>query len=100
MQGLNPILASLEAEQQKVFDVIMLNAQQQICETAAANIFFFKDNVLYTPALATPCLNGSTRNAILKLSPYAVKEIFFNIANLQTAEEVFITNCNYCVMPV
>lgn len=49
MNGLNSTLAKLEAVEKNYFDAILLNEKNQICETSSANIFWIKDDVLYTP---------------------------------------------------
>ena len=41
---------------------------EYLSELSAANLFFIKDGVLYTPSLESNCLNGVTRNAFLKIA--------------------------------
>jgi len=91
-QGTNSTLAWLEAAENNCFDALLLNEQGQICETSSGNIFWFADEVLYTPALSCGVLDGATRAAVLRLSPYPVREVEAEIEAITQAEAVFITN--------
>ena len=91
-QGLNSTLARLEAHENHCFEALLLNVQGQLCETSSGNLFWVKDHKLYTPALSCGLLEGATRAAILRLSPYRVEEVEAGIEALAEAEAVFITN--------
>jgi branched-subunit amino acid aminotransferase/4-amino-4-deoxychorismate lyase len=91
-QGLNSTLARLEAAEHKCFDALLLNDKGQLCETSSANIFWFRNGILYTPSLKCGILKGATRAAVMRLSPYPVKEVEAGIKTLKRAEAVFITN--------
>ncbi len=99
-QGLNSTLARMEAAENNCFDALMLNEAGAVCETSSANIFWLKNGVLYTPALACGVLEGGMRNAVLRLSPYPVQEVEEGVESLRSAEEVFITNTAYKILPV
>ena len=57
-----------------------------------------KDDVIFTPALETGCLEGSTRAALMRLTK--IEEIIALSSALESADEVFITNCAWGVLPV
>lgn len=99
-QGLNSTLAIMEAAAQGCDDALILSHDGQLCETASASLFWYQNGTLFTPALSTGCLRGTTREAVLRLSPYPVKHEAAWIEALQNAECVFITNCNLGIMPV
>ncbi|MES2984783.1 MAG: aminotransferase class IV [Pseudomonadota bacterium] len=96
--GINSTLAVLEARDQGCDEALQLTLSGALCEAASANLFWVSNGALHTPALATGCLNGSTRAAILRLAP--VREVIADITALKTAEAVFITNCRLGIWPV
>ena len=99
-QGLNSILARIDAVENKCADALMLNEHGQVCETSSGNIFWMKDGTLYTPSLDCGVLMGSTRAAILRLSPYPAMEIKATLDTLLQADAVFMTNVTWPVMHV
>lgn len=98
--GINSTLALLEAQEQGCDDAVMLSSTQKICETSNANIFWIKGGVLFTPTLETGCLAGTTRAQVLALSPLPYEELQADIAELQSAEAVFVTNARVGIWPV
>ncbi len=100
MNGLNSTLAKMEAIDNNCFDAIILNEKNQICETASANIFWIKNNILCTPHQDCGCLLGTMREKIIELSPIKIKLAKAKIDNLLTADEVFITNIAIGVLAV
>ncbi len=99
-QGLNSTLAIMEADAQGCGDALLLTHDGQLCEASSGNLFWYQDGALHTPATSTGCLRGTTRDAVLRLSPYPIKHQNTWLDTLQHAECVFITNCNLGIMPV
>lgn len=99
-QGLNSTLALLEADEHECDEALLLSHDGDLCEAASGNLFWFSDRTLYTPSLTTGCLNGTTRSAILRLSPYPIQETIASMDVLSHAECVFLTNCNWLVLAV
>ncbi len=91
-QGLNSTLARMEANENHCFEALLLNQERQLCETSSGNLFWLSGNKLYTPALSCGLLEGSTRAAIMRLSPYIVEEVEAGIDALLEADAVFVTN--------
>lgn len=92
------VMAALHAKQQKWNDAIILNTSGNVCDTTIANIFFIKDEVLYTPALSEGCVAGIIRNeliSILKKEGYTVVEKKITTEELFAADEIFLTNSIY-----
>jgi branched-chain amino acid aminotransferase len=92
------VLAALEAKKEKWNDAIVLNHKGHLCDTTIANIFLIKDEVIYTPALTEGCVSGIMRKHILlelKKMNYIIREGTLTRANLQEADEVFLTNSIY-----
>lgn len=77
---------------------LFLNSKSYISEGATSNIFFVKDEKLYTPKLSCGMLNGIIRQYILK--NYSVIETNLKIEEIKNFDEAFITNSLLGVMPV
>jgi branched-chain amino acid aminotransferase len=99
-QGLTSTLALLEAREDGCDEALLLDAQDHLSEAASANLFWMKNGVIYTPSLSTGCVMGSTRAAIMRLSPLPVQEVEASVSNLQQAELVWLTNCRVGIWPV
>lgn len=92
---LSNILAREEVVEGGYFEGVFTNRLGQICEGTISNIFFIKDNVLYTPSLELNILSGVTRKLIIDLaiaSSLLVQEGFFYEKDLKEAEAIFFTN--------
>lgn len=100
MQGLNSTLARLEAQEHGCFEALLTTPQGDICEGSSSNIFWFAKGVLYTPSLDCPAVAGTTRAAILRVSPYPILEGCYSLDDLRQADEVFLTNVAWGVLPV
>lgn len=98
-QGLSSTLARIEAFEKGCFDALLINQQGELCETSSGNVFWAKDSILYTPALTCGALEGAMRAAILRLSPYEIREIRTGVESLTQADEVFICNALWQVIP-
>ena len=99
-QGLNSILARMQAVEKGFFDAVLLNENSEICETSGANIFWVKDNILYTSSEECGILLGTTRQKIIDLSPIKIVKVRAKIDELLNADEVFITNASFGVIAV
>jgi branched-subunit amino acid aminotransferase/4-amino-4-deoxychorismate lyase len=98
--GISNTLALLDAHENGCDEALMLSSANKLCEAASANLFWIKDNILFTPALSTGCLAGTTRDAILRLSPIPVQEVVAELDTLATAEAVFLSNTRLGIWPV
>ena len=85
-------LAMMEAQGAGCENALILNSEDIICETASGNIFWVKNNVLYTPELALPFVPGTVRKRIIEMSPIPVQEGRYTLAELVSADEIFMTN--------
>lgn len=83
-------------------EAIMLNSQGDLAEGSRSNIFFVRDNRIFTPALECGCLDGITRKAVFDLAKengFKLSEGRFSLSNLLSAEEAFLTNSMIGIMP-
>ncbi|MBA2248927.1 MAG: aminotransferase class IV [Chitinophagaceae bacterium] len=88
------VMAALYAKENKLNDCILLNTNERICDSTLANIFFIKDDVIYTPPLNEGCIAGVVRRWMIQnLQPsFAVIEKPFFAEELLRADEIFLTN--------
>ena len=98
--GIGSTLALLDARDNGGDEALMLSSAGKLCETASANLFWVKEGVLYTPALTTGCLAGTTRAAVMRLSPIPVQEVVQDVDAIATAEAVFLSNTRLGIWPV
>lgn len=88
-------MAALFAKENKWNDSLVLNAKNRIADTTIANIFIIKENTISTPALAEGCVKGVMRRYLLeklRLAGFTMQETGLTEEDLQTADEVFLTN--------
>jgi branched-chain amino acid aminotransferase len=88
-------LAAQYAKTQHWNEAIVLNQHNRICDTTIANIFFIKNNQIYTPSLSEGCVNGVMRSYLIEKLRKEHRDIIegvFTIADLLDADEVFLTN--------
>ncbi len=100
---LNNILAKIEAKKMQAMEAIMLNIEGFISEGTISNIFFAKDEMLYTPSINCSILDGITRGVVIELAKrngIKVIEGQFRLEELHSASEVFLTNSSMELMPV
>lgn len=89
------VAASMEVVRRGFDDAILLNAYDRVCETTNSNVFWIKNDTLYTPPLTDGCVTGVMRELLLTLTKaagYRVSEKSITFADLLTANEVFLTN--------
>jgi branched-subunit amino acid aminotransferase/4-amino-4-deoxychorismate lyase len=100
MNALPYVLTKLEAQEQNYFDCVMLSAEKIICETSSANIFWVKDNVIYTPDDTCDIVVGTVREKILKLKNLKICKVRKKISALKNADEIFLTNSSFLIISV
>ena len=95
-------LSKHEAERKGFDDALMMDYRGYIAEATGANIFFIKNNNLYTP---TPdCfLNGITRQTVIEIAKNLKIEVHegkYELSFLKNCEEVFLTGTAVEITPV
>ncbi len=93
-----------ESAQARGFDeALLLNERGEVAECTSANIFIAQGNDVWTPPLSAGCLPGITREVLLgeTLVPgIRVRERTLRPADLESANEVFITSTTRNLLPV
>ena len=84
-------MAARQAKDHKWNDALIANSTGNICESTLANIFWVKDNQLFTPPLSEGCVAGVMRRHIIeRFHPVTEKQL--PLEELLAADEVFLTN--------
>jgi branched-chain amino acid aminotransferase len=89
------VMAADYASQHKLDDSLVLNMHGNIADSSIANIFIIKNQMVLTPSLEQGCVAGVMRRYLierLQVIGHKVQEVKLSIADLETADEVFLTN--------
>jgi len=100
---LESVVALKDTQRLGFHEALLLNHEEMVAECATSNIFWIKDQVLFTPALATGVLRGVTRQLVLHLAKtlnMIVEQGSYPLSHLLNAEEVFITSTSRDILPV
>ncbi len=79
-----------QAKQNGFDDYLFIDEKERILETIFCNIFFVKDNEIFTPPSYLPILPGIMRAKILEQNNVSEQEIFLN--EISQFDEIFVTN--------
>lgn len=97
------VLAKVEAARQGAFEGIYSTPRGELLEGATSNLFCVRRGKLLTPPLATGVLPGVTRSLVVELARelgIAVREKRLQRADLERADEAFLTATTLEVMPI
>jgi branched-subunit amino acid aminotransferase/4-amino-4-deoxychorismate lyase len=89
------VRAAHERQQRGLDELILCDAAGHVAEAGAAAIFWVTDDVLFTPALASGCVAGVRRAAVLRAAQaagLANQEGLFTPAELLAADAAFTAN--------
>lgn len=89
------VLAGLEMKRRKANDIIITDIDGNVSECLQANIFWIKNNVVYTPGIETGCIDGIMRKQIQQycaVNNIEFKTGFYNITALEQSDIVFAGN--------
>lgn len=84
------IMEHKTAEKEGYDTVAFINENNQLTETAFANLFFVKDKKIFTPKVQCGLLKGTMRDYIIKT--YPATETIINVAELKNYDECFMSN--------
>lgn len=100
LSSLPYVLTKIEAKKQDCYDNIIINDQGLICETATANIFWIKNQMIYTNEDNCGMVLGCMRQKIIEENLFNVNKIKAKITDLLDAQEVFLTNSIHGIIAV
>ncbi len=97
------MLARQEALDRGADDAVMLTTAGNLSEATSSNIFMVRDGGVLTPNMGCAFLPGVTREAVIELclrEGLPCREIMEGPEALMQADEVFLTNSMFELMPV
>ena len=100
---LENVLARREAVSAGFSECLFLNDKGHVAECSAANIYWIRDGMLYTPSLECGVLPGTTREALLQVAGDAGLDVWegrYAPDDLYECELALATNALIGVMPV
>ena len=100
MNALPYVLNKIAAQESNFFDCVMLSEKKFIAETSSANIFWVKNGKIFTPSESCEILPGTIRRKLLKISPFKIFAVEAKISVLKNADEIFLTNSSFLILPV
>jgi len=89
------VLAAQEAQKNRWDEALLLNEKGNIAEATSSNIFIVKGNTIFTPPIEDGAMNGIMRQQIAKIikdSPYQLRVKSIEPSELESANEIFLTN--------
>ncbi len=98
----NAFLASLEIKPEDTYEWIFLDAQGYVTEVRIGNLFVVRNGILLTPP-EDGILNGVTRGVVLECAlrnRLRVQEIPLTRHEIFNAQEAFLTNTSWQILPV
>lgn len=100
---LDNVLAHFAAKEMGAEDALLLNTKGDLVCATAGNVFFIKDQKVFTPPVSSGVLPGITRKKIIALCQklkIPVIEACITPAMLDTIDALFITNSLVGIKPV
>lgn len=79
-------------------EALFLNVENNLCEGSVSNVYFIKNNKIYTPSIECGLLNGTVRKFIVQ--NFEVVEGQFDKETLINSDGIFLTNSVMGVMKV
>lgn len=96
------ILAKQRAKERGAYEAVFVE-DGHVTEGAGTNVFIVRGGIIQTAPVGTHILHGITRQLVLEIASdhnLPVREEFFSLEDLQTADEVFLTGTSAEVMSV
>ena len=92
------LLEKKRAKKHNYDETLFLNSKGQITETSASNVFFVKNQKLYTPLVECGLLDGIVRKYVKEA--YKVEEVTLTPTDIADFDEAFLTNSLMGIMPI
>ncbi|MFY0674183.1 MAG: aminotransferase class IV [Bacteroidia bacterium] len=103
LSSLNYVRAAIEKKERGLDDLILVNEKEEITEATASNIWWVKDEIIYTPSEASGGVSGVYKQfltSVLKQEGIVCQPGQFKKNDLLDADEVFLTNAIQGIKPV
>jgi len=104
LNRLEQVMARSEWDRNDITEGIVCDTDGFVIEGCMSNLFWIKGNTLFTPTLSHSGVIGVVRNLLLDLCEeeqlLSISEGFYNIQDLLSADEIFVTNSVFDVLAV
>ncbi|MFT5707359.1 MAG: 4-amino-4-deoxychorismate lyase [Oceanospirillaceae bacterium] len=104
LNRLEQVLARSEWHESQFSEGLVCDTQGFLVEACMSNVFWIKEDVLYTPQLSFAGVEGVIRNAIIEICTQDhlinIEQGYYKIEQLFDAQEVFICNSVFDIKPV
>ena len=100
---LNNVRGRLELPSLKDVEGLFVTKEGFVAEGVTSNVFWMKDGALFTPAIETGILPGTTRSFVMQIAEFAkviVHEGFYRKEDVENADELFVTNAVQELVPI
>jgi 4-amino-4-deoxychorismate lyase len=87
---LEKIIALEETKKSGFDEALCLNERDEIVSTIMANIFWVKDEKIFTPSLKTGCLAGTIREFLLE--NFEISEVEAKLSEIENSDEFFLSS--------
>jgi len=98
--GLNSVLARIEAKQHGCFEALQLSEEGYVSEGSSSNICWLHGNRLYMPSESCNVLPGITQSVLEQISPIQIMKGEYRLKHVFDADEVYLTNSAWEICPV
>ncbi|HET8525681.1 MAG TPA: branched-chain amino acid transaminase [Actinomycetota bacterium] len=102
-QYINGVLAKIESVMAGYDEAVMLNEQGYITDGSGENLFVVRDGRLTTPPISAGCLDGITRDSVIRIARdlgYEVAEENLVRTDLYNADECFFSGTAAEITPI
>jgi branched-chain amino acid aminotransferase len=100
---IHQVLARREAKLKHAYEAILLTADEKLSDGITSNIYMVRNGRLLTPGHDAGIVEGITRGVLLDLAQkkgLQVVEGFFGLADIDEADEMFLTGSTREVVPI
>jgi branched-chain amino acid aminotransferase len=100
---IHQVLARSEAKSRRAYEAILLTADDKLSDGITSNIYLVRNGKLHTPGHDAGIVGGITRGVVLDIAHQMgvqVIEGFFDISDIERADEMFLTSTTREVVPI
>lgn len=100
---LNNVRGRLELPSLKDYEGLFITTDGFVAEGVTSNVFWMKNDELFTPSIETGILPGTTRAIVMELAMklgIVVNEGFYTKDHVEVADELFVTNAVQELVPI
>jgi len=102
MNYIGNMKAKKDAEKMGAYEPVFINNENYVTECAIRNIFFIKDDILFTPSLDLGVLPGVMRSTILEIAremEIPAEESYISYSEINEMKEAFISSTGIGLLP-